>query len=354
MAIKIEPNKVKCDIGSYVHYWRGTKKSGKSRLFYDLLLAQYGDLKKGLLLAIGNEIGYKAMDGIYAYETPTWGDLEEIVDDLVENKADHEFEIIAIDTVDELIKLAVEEVKRLHRKAKGTSVEFNACFGGYGEPRKRLGTLIDNIYGRLERAGYGIVFIGHTRIKDIKEKNGDEYQKLGSNLNEDYDNIFANHADIVMTILEEKEINKEKFIEGTTRYMYFRTDNFVDCGGRFLDMPQRLEYGADNYLKAFAQGVKSSINGKITDKELEKRAKAEVDERKKKADEYIKSEKDDNVDNDRNLEIADEIKAIASSDEEKKELFKELLKKHSLKNVKPETIIDVPTRVMEDILSALK
>ena len=30
-------NKVKCDIGSYIHYWRGIKKVGKTTLFYNLV-----------------------------------------------------------------------------------------------------------------------------------------------------------------------------------------------------------------------------------------------------------------------------------------------------------------------------
>lgn len=350
MMLNIKPNEVKCDLGSYVHYWRGTMKSGKSRLFYDLLKLHYGDLKKGLLIAIGNEIGYKTMDGIYAYETPTWEVLEELVDELVENKSQYGFSLVAFDTVDELVRLATEEVKRLHKKAKGVTVEFNACFGGYGEPRKKLGELINNIYGRLERAGYGIVFIGHTRTKDVKVKNGEDYQKLGSNLNEDYDGIFANHSDIVMTIMEEREVNENKIVENVTRYMHFRSDGFVDCGGRFTDLPDKLEYGAENYLKAFEQGVRGAIEGKITDKELDKRRKAEVADRLKHAEEFIKSEKEDKVDEDRNEEIRKEIKEIASNDDEKKEIFKKCLKDNNMKKLSDE----VPTRVLESILEALK
>lgn len=353
MALKIEPNVVKLDIGSYVHYWRGTKKSGKTRLFYELVKKHYGDLSKGLLIAVGNEIGYKALNGIFAYDTPTWADLEELVDDLVENKDEYSFEIIGFDTVDEMVKLAVEEVKRLHRKAKGVSAEFNACFGGYAEPRRKLQGLIDDIYGRLERAGYGIVFIGHSKYKDIKEKNGDEYQKLGSNLNEDYDSVFANHADIVMTISEEKEITDEKLVESVTRYMYFRTDGFVDAGGRFEDMPDRLSYGADNYLLAFEQGVKGAIGADISDKELEKKQKAEVKARAKAATEYSKSQRENKVYPEQNEELVAEIKSLFddSTDEQKKSA-KEIMAENGLKNFKD--VSDVPTRVLQSILDALK
>lgn len=285
--MKYKTNTVKCDIGSYIHYWRGIKKSGKTTLFYELVKKQYGDLNKGLLIAIGNEIGYQALDGLVYAETPTWADLMEVVDDLVENKADNEFEIVGLDTADELIKLAKQEVIRLHKKKTGNVVEFNAALGGYGSGRDKVNELVDDVLARLRNAGYGLVIIGHTKIKDVHEKNGDTYQKLGSNLNEDFDNIFANKADIIMVIYTEKEIDESKHISDVQRYMYFRTDGFVDAGGRFTNIPARVPYGADEYISAFEQAVKGAINGKVSDKEIENRKKSEKIEREESAKKYV-------------------------------------------------------------------
>lgn len=289
--MEFKKNTVKCDIGSYIHYWRGIKKSGKTTLFYDLVKEQYGDLEKGLLISVGNEIGYQALDGLIYINTPTWSDVEEVVTELVENKADNKFEVVCFDTVDELIKLAKAEVVRLHKKKTGNVVEFNAALGGYGAPRDKVNELIDTVLAKIRSAGYGLVLIGHCKIKDIKEKNGDAYQKLGSNLNEDFDNIFANKADIIMTIYSEKEIDESKHISDVQRYMYFRTDGFVDAGGRFKNIPDRVEYGARNYIDAFEQAVKGAINGDVTDKEITKRKKAEKAERDKAAAEFAKVEK---------------------------------------------------------------
>ena len=291
--MKYKTNTVKCDIGSYIHYWRGIKKSGKTTLFYELVKKQYGDLNKGLLIAIGNEIGYQALDGLVYAETPTWEELMEVVDDLVENKEGNEFEIIGLDTADELIKLAKQEVIRLHKKKTGNTVEFNAALGGYGAPRDKVNELVDDVLAKLRSAGYGLVIIGHTKVKDIKEKNGDAYQKLGSNLNEDFDNIFANKADIIMVIYSEKEIDEQKHISDVQRYMYFRTDGFVDAGGRFKNIPARVPYGADEYISAFEQAVKGAIDGKISDKEIESRKKAEKDERETNAKKYAANVKAD-------------------------------------------------------------
>lgn len=352
MGIEFKTNKVKCDIGSYIHYWRGVKKSGKTTLFYDLVKEQYGDLNKGLLIAVGDEIGYQALDGLVYAETPTWSDLIEVIDTLVEEKEDNDFEVVALDTVDEMIKLAQEEVKRLHKKVKGQAAEFNACFGGYGQPRKKVEELVDEQLARIRRAGYGLVLIGHTRLRDVTEKNGDTYQQLTSNLSADYDGIFANKADIVMTIVVEKEIDDNKHINSTERYMYFRSDGFVDAGGRFSQMPEKVEYGASNYISAFEAGVKGAIQGKVSDKDIAKRKKEEADERKKSATAFSKAAKENKIDVEKNEELVEDIKTkFTGLEEDEATEVKELMKELGVKNFKePDS---VPTKHLEQILEKI-
>lgn len=345
-------NQVKCDIGSYIHYWRGLKKSGKTTLFYDLVKTQYKDLNKGLLFAIGSEIGYQALDGLVYVETPTWTDFVEAIDELVENKEENNFEVVGLDTADEMVKLAKEEVKRLHKKKTGNSAEFNACLGGYGQPRDKVTELIDEQLARLKKAGYGIIIIGHTKIRDVKEKNGEEYQQLTSNLNADYDGIFANKADIIMTIMIEKIIDESKHIDGTVRYMYFRSDGFVDAGGRFSDMPMRVEYGAENYIEAFEAGVRGAIKGEISDKEIAVRKKDEQESRIKKGKAFSDEAKINKVDIEKNKELIGKIKEkFINADVDTKAKVKEILAANEIADFKD---IEVPTKVLEEVATILE
>ncbi len=348
MGNLFKTNKVKCDIGSYIHYWRGIKKVGKTTLFYDLIKEQYGDINKGLLISVGDEIGFQALDGLVYAECPQWSDVVEVIDELVENKADNEFEIIGLDTADELVKIAKEEVKRLHKKAKGTAVEFNACFGGYGAPRDKVVELIDEQLAKIRKAGYGIVIIGHTKIRDIQQKNGDAYQQLTSNLSSDFDGIFANKADIVMTIDVEKEIDENKHINNTTRYMWFRSDGFVDAGGRFSNMPDKVEYGAKNYIEAFEAGVKGAMLTNATDKEISKRKKEEKESRIKKGLEYSENMKNNAIDESKNEELKIAIQSgFTSLDKEKKEEFKKLMAELEIDSFKDVT--SIPTKNLEKL-----
>jgi hypothetical protein len=303
--MKYAPNKILVDLGSYRHYWRGVKKIGKTTMFRDLLQTAYGDYKYGLLISPGNETGFHALDGIYAVEAPTWKDLVDVVEDLVENKQDNEFKLIGIDTVDELVAIAIEQTLKVHYQRKGErATSINGALGGYGAGPAYVQTIINDQIKKLESAGYGLVFIGHTKIRDVKEKNMEEgYQQLTSNLESRYDGIFADKADIVATFYVDKNV-KDKELVGTERYIYFRTDGFVDAGSRFTNMPERVPMTPAEYLKAFEQGVKNSFSTKVTSEDIAKIRENEVAEKEKKATDYIEKAKSGDP------ELSEELKTV--------------------------------------------
>jgi hypothetical protein len=272
-------NEVSVDIAHYRHYWRAPKKWGKTTLFANLIMELYGNMDKGLLVSCGNERGYSALDGLVYVDCPDWNSIAELADELVENKDDNNFAILGFDTVDELVSMAQKEVIRLDFRKTGEKHEFNACFGGYGAGRRKVEELINSLITRLGDSGYCLIFIGHTKIRDVKEKNGDEYQMLTSNLSSDYDGIFANKCDICMMGIIEKEIDGG-FVQGAERFMVFRGDGYVDAGGRFADINDRVEVSAKNYIKTVTDAIKKSIKSHdVTDEYIEKKLKQEQKER---------------------------------------------------------------------------
>ena len=268
-------NEVSVDLAHYRHYWRAPKKWGKTTLFANLGRELYGDMNKILLVSCGNERGYSALDSLIYVDCPEWSTLMEVVNELVENKEENEFKILGFDTVDELVAMAQREVIRLEFRKSGERKEFNACLGGYGAGRKKVEELINSIITRLGDAGYGLIFIGHSKIRDIKEKNGDEYQMLTSNLSTDYDGIFAHKADICMMGTIEKSIDGG-FVQEAERYMIFRGDGYIDAGGRFADIEPKVEVSARNYIDTVTEAIKKSIKSHdATDEYIEKKKKQE-------------------------------------------------------------------------------
>ena len=328
-------NEVSVDIAHYRHYWRAPKKWGKTTMFANLIKELYGDMECGLLISCGNERGYSALDSLVYVDCPDWQKLMEVVDELVENKEENNFKIIGMDTVDELVAMAQKEVVRLEYRKSGERKEFNACLGGYGAGRKKVEELINAIITRLGDSGYGLVFIGHNKIRDIKEKNGDEYQMLTSNLSSDYDGIFANKADICMMGTIEKSID-DGFVQDAERYMIFRGDGYVDAGGRFADIEAKVEVSAKNYIKTVTDAIRKAIKSHdATDEYIENKKKQE----QKEKEEYYQANKEKLMNEDA------EEDALEKTMQECKELQAQI--KSAISNLDQDTKKDLQAKLKE-------
>lgn len=304
MGINFAPNKVQVEFGSYIHYWRGVPKVGKTTLFRDVVLEEYGALDKGLLLSLGQEIGYKAIDGIYAFHVPTWQSLMEVLEEVIKNKGNNDFKVIAFDTVDELVKLATEEtLDASYRKTSRVAKSLNDAFGGFGKGQDYLIQLVDKVIYKVKQAGYGLVFIGHTKEKTITEKGASEgYQRLTSNMPHRMDEIFANKADVIATLYTERVV-RDGQVKSSERYIYFRDDGFVESGSRFAEIVDKVPFGdngARAYLDALYDGVRASSTEDLTN--LSEMKASEIAERDKHAKDFIGEENREDV-----LELLKEV-----------------------------------------------
>lgn len=275
-------HRVELDIKRYLHLVIGDKKVGKTSLVADLAREIYGSIDKLLIVSIGKEKAYEAIDGAIYEEPQNWQELMAIVDELANNIDKYDFDLVSFDTIDEIIPMAEAEVMRLHTVAyKEVPKSFNACFGGYGEPRKKLAELIDEMLLKLDTITHktGVFFIGHNKIRPIRTKlDTEDYYVISSNLSFDYFNIFAYRCPIICNIIKEVDTvetgktegmgkqQKEILIaEKRDRFMYFRDSGAVEAGGRFKNMPEKVPYGARNYYDAVIEGIKSSIDPKLQD-----------------------------------------------------------------------------------------
>ena len=79
MAIKIQMNKTVKGIEKLRIYLRGQGKFGKTSLFRNVVLENFnGDATKGLLVGVGNEIGYTLLDNLQTTHCNTWKDFKEL------------------------------------------------------------------------------------------------------------------------------------------------------------------------------------------------------------------------------------------------------------------------------------
>ena len=339
MAFKM--NKVKVDLCSYPQYVIiGQRGIGKTTLFRDIVIEEYGSPEFGLLISCGNESGYHALDNLQVEEVREWSKeygfpeseegvpeefwtrgLVEVIDDLVFNKSNYKIKLVCFDTLDELYPMAEQRVFYEHKKKKGSYPEsLNSALGGYGAGQNRAVELVTEQMARLLNAGYGVFFIGHVKVKDkIDPVTGDIYEQYTNNLSNKYFGAVADSAQMVVNIVNELNVtggsdDKAGRITGSTRLMYFRDTGLIDAKSRFVGMPEKLPLSAQNFLQAFKEGVKNSQSNPISEKEMKKQLAEEKKESKILAETSAKNEQkiDSRRKEDLVVSIKDAMKQILS------------------------------------------
>lgn len=288
---KPEVNVIKPDIKNLSIYLRSTKKFGKSTLFRDVILAKYGDPSRGLLVGCGNEIGYKMLDNLNVTQVTSYKDMVELEKWLIEKKGiEHNIEIVAFDTGDELALLADAEtirqsnVENPNKKCKS----IKAAFGGYTAGEKySANDIIKPYMSKLQAAGFGVWVIAHTKFKTIKEKGGldeDGYMQLSSNMGADYEAAFGDIFDVTLTGVIDRDLEEKKVGDKTKKYatdevrkLYFRGTTLIDAGGRFADgaVPEFMIFDKPDMGAEFVKVVEEGMEKSKT--ELSKRTKVSAE-----------------------------------------------------------------------------
>lgn len=342
-------------------YLRSVKKFGKSTLFRDLILEEYGDPEKGLLVGLGNEIGYTLLDELNCTHADNWKDLVELKKWLIQGKVngEHEIEIIAFDVIDEIIPMVEKEVCRLSTVTTQKPCDsINKAFGGYGKGQEKVKELLKEYFSELYKAGFGIFAIAHTKTKNIIEKGFEEsegYMTLTSNLPNTYEGVFGDIFDVVLTGLIDREIVDGKTTEAT-RKLYFRGTSYVDAGCRFAkdSVPEYMEFENSNNAKEFISiikdGMKNSKSKPVSDekfKELEKEEKEQLKEDVKQVAKEIEKQEKEEIELNKD-ELVKEIKTKATTSDNKKILVA------SIKELGKSKITELTGEELTDILNKLK
>lgn len=282
-------NKIVTDIKNLTIYIRTLKKFGKSTLFRDVVLEKYGDPERGLLVGLGAEIGYNLLDDLNRTHIETWAELVDLKNWLIEQKGkEHNIEMVAFDVVDELIPIVEKEViRQSFIDTKKQCKSINAAYGGYGAGQLQVVEMTKKFLLELKKSGVGVWAIAHTKFKNIKQKGDiDEgYMSLSSTLQSNYESIFGDIFDCVLTGFIDRELEEEtvtvgddekkiRHATGEIRKLYLRGNTFIDAGCRFKDgaVPEYIVFDQPNMAKTFIDtletGMRLSMSGGISQQEF--------------------------------------------------------------------------------------
>lgn len=351
----------------------GISKIGKSTILKEVcekLVGQEGYIH----FDMGKEDGAAAIQGIVTEKIEDWTKLKEVVEDITENKEKDypELKAIIIDTLDEFINLAEKESIRLYNKKNPEKRRdtINEVWGGFGKGQeKAIELMLDTIW-QLKSVGVSSIIVGHVKRKDITDPVTQEtYSQLSADATQKYFSAIQNKMHFIGLAYIDREIVKEKTgksnpvtnkdeiinkVVSESRYISFRDDTYsVDSGSRFADIVDRIPFDADAFIKALedailAEQAKSGESLEDAKKRQEKKEK----EKQKAAAKNSKNIKENKIDVDKNIELADEIKVkFADLDSEKRNEFKEEMAKYDIEDFK--NVNEIPTKNLEALVKFL-
>lgn len=380
---KPEINKISTDIKDLSIYLRSQKKFGKSTLARDVFIEKYGNPEKGLLVALGAEIGYKLLDNLNVVHIETYQELMGLKNWLIKEKGkEHEIEMIAFDVAEEIIPMFEKEVIRLSViDTKKPCKSINQAYGGYGAGQSKVVEMLKEYFFDLQKAKFGVWMIGHTKFRTIKEKGNIEeegYMQLTSNLQSNYEAAFGDVFDVTLTGYIDREIEEETIGEGDNekkrrkatgevRKLFLRSTTLIDAGGRFAmgAVPEYIVFDKPNMAKEFIEviekgmalsktGALNNKDVKLTEPKKETPIETIDDEPELIEDEVIIEEtitEEPEIDVELNKQLKGKVAGkYKTATPEQKEKVKEILGKYGASKL-DET---KPTQMFHDILAIFK
>jgi hypothetical protein len=330
---KIKNNVPKVALESITTLVVGDIKTGKTRLWKEVTEQHYTKPEEALLLAF--EDGYETWEldqivPLHAEGTDTelWKVWEffkkEVVPALVKEAKDGRIvKLIGVDTVDRAIDACtawiLNDRKRKYAKTFESLQDISESTGGKENGWSALHDELKKPFDTLKNAGYGLFYLGWTKEKETTLYNGLKYNSLQLAMANTGRKVIASQASLICCLHNEVNIlNKDgEVMEDNTKsksgktlatnfhetktMMYFRPSEFIEiAGGRFTELPEKVEYSAENFLQVFENAVKGQL--KKTTASMEVLKKNEEEDRQVKTEETVEK-----MDNDPNL-LMEEIK----------------------------------------------
>lgn len=317
-------NQIKINPFNYNIGLIGESGIGKTTIIWEMCRKHLGD--DGVLFAeCGKEDGADAIAGLNFINCPEWSmdyddatnsvGFEDLIDDIVENKSTDypDLKVLVIDTYDQLVDIAKEEVVRMHNRLNPDKPvkTIKAAFGGYmAGDDKATEIVLDKLWS-LKSVGVHFIIIGHVKVKSQSDvKTGQEYQTLTTNMsNRDFTAIktklhFLGVAYIDREFIHEKTGKKDAkgkdIIKSTiakeSRRITFRDDNYsVDSKSRFADIVNEISFDPDELYDALCDAIKAEASkGGVPVEQMKAQQEAAAEKREQeiaKAEEERKEQK---------------------------------------------------------------
>jgi len=233
--LNLQPTTISRDLkGKYVLVY-GAPKVGKTSFA--------AKFKKNLLCAF--EMGYNAIDGIYAQPIQKWSDFKLLLRQLEQPAAKEKFDTVTIDTVSIAYDLCEQFVCAQNSVQRIADIPWG---GGYAQVKGEFEACLR----KITMLGYGLILIAHQEIR--KEKIDDnDVEFYSPALNKRCYEICNRLVDVIgyIAIEWDAEGNSE-------RYLYTRQTPRVVAGSRYKYLAPKIKFGYQELVDAIGDAIDRS------------------------------------------------------------------------------------------------
>lgn len=377
MARKVgKINTIRADITMYDYMLIGESGLGKTEFLYEFGVKTTGRQDGLLILQFGRENGSDALPA-FTDRVADWSDWGEVKETLIEerNTTFKNTKYIGIDSIDELFRLAEEEVVNMHnREARASEGKIkptksvNGAYGGYQNGQNKALDIVINDVMDLHDYGYRFFYIGHTKLRStVDPLTGVEYEQLTNNLlakyydglkDKVYLSVTAYNKRSFETIetVDAKEFGTNKKIKkdvgtgmNSRRVMMFRdTENTINTKSRLKFIPSgEVEFSADSFIKLVTEALEKQVNyyyGNLTQDKKDEMLKQQQEEISQAVSAKLVQVKALNRD-----EMLDKIKSkFAQLDQDVKESISNIVKKDGATN-----LLEASDKALESIVKLI-
>ena len=341
-------NKVVADMTQYDYILNGTGGIGKTDLAVKVGKIITGSDEGTFVITLGLEPKPTHINGAFYAYAEDWEMLDEIVDDLVENRQDYSNTVwIAMDSLDELFRLAEQETIRVWNKDNPNDKvkSISQAFKGFQKGENYALKLVLELRQRLRLAGYKFFDLGHTKEKSKMDLiQNIEFKQYTNKLDAKYYDAIKDKSAIACVAYDENEIADIKevtdaFTKGKKkvgnlisrkRVICFRDDDYsCDCKSYFKYIVPKIDFSPENFIEAIKNAIKAEVEaeqnkdnkiGEVGIKEIHKEVETKQEQPKKKKE--LPSPK----------ELIKQLQPIVMSDEEKANIAVSKLKEFGEKD----------------------